>query len=146
MHLLLLFIFISTAAHAQVDGDFDFGKISAKEFKLKTCEKDSSANAVFLKEFGKSRMDIYEKSLIIFYHHVRLKIFNKNGFHYADVKINLRKSGHESETFQDLCASTFNFSDGIVKEVKVDPKTLIEENTSDYRMQMKFAMPDITQC
>jgi hypothetical protein len=141
----LLLVFVGTFCHAQLEGDFEFGKTGPKDFSMTNYDKDSSANALVLKEFGKAQIEIDDRSEVIFYHHVRIKILNKNGFDQANITIRLQKYERERENILELRASTFNLKNGRIEEIQLNEKGLFIENTNGYYYQAKFTFPDIVE-
>ena len=54
----LFFVFILLVIKSSFAQDFPYGKITQEELSMKTYAKDTSAHAVVLQEFGKSRINV----------------------------------------------------------------------------------------
>jgi hypothetical protein len=104
-HLLFyLLLLAGINAYAQ---DFEFGKLSNDELNMKIYSKDSSANAVVLREFGNAAISNRDRSPLEFEYHVKIKIFNSRGFKNGDVMLRLHKQDEREETIEGIEAVTF---------------------------------------
>lgn len=145
-YFLTLFSFVFCILCTTQAQDFTFGVIDYEEFNFDKNKIDSNANAVVLKEFGTARLQIDDAtgSLVLMYdYHVKIKIFNKEGFSQANIVIPLYKDGSRQEYLRDLRASTFNWVNGNPVESVLDKKALFEENRSKYTTLTKFTLPNI---
>lgn len=125
--------------------DFPFGKPSSKEFELKRYDKDTSANAVVLKEFGTAYINNNDGELM-FEYHVRIKIFNSKGFKYGNIEIpTVREDADSFEKISNIKAVTFyNDADHLIRSSELDPKQIFKESKADkYHDITKFAMPNL---
>jgi len=122
---------------------FPFGKFLYKELEMKTYDKDTSAVAVVLNEFGEAFIESDNDYNLILKHHLKIKILKKGGLAYADFEIPLRKSGGRSELIRSVMASTFNVENGSMREVNFDPKNQFTEDRSKYYDVKKFALPNV---
>lgn len=108
---LYLFLFFwlpfPVLLHAQ-KGDFTFGDISGKALYMKRYDKDTTANAVVLKEFGRTSIDNSPKNILIHFYHVRIKILHDEGVSKADFVIPIHKTSDGKEEVYDVRGSTFN--------------------------------------
>jgi hypothetical protein len=132
-------------ASGQLQGDFKFGDAGPNDFVPTYYNKDSSTRAIVLDEFGSASLNLGSSPEIAFYHHVRIKILNKNGFDKANVVISLQKFKEESEQIEDIIASTFNMEETGIRETKLHKDAIIHERTSEYLDQIKFVLPDIQE-
>ncbi|GAA4781146.1 hypothetical protein GCM10023231_05640 [Olivibacter ginsenosidimutans] len=127
--------------------DFSFGAISTEEKEMQQCAYDSTANAVVLREYGRARFSFDDQSgaiNLIFTHHVRLKIFNKEGVKQANIVIPLYKDGDRIEYVQELKAVTLNpQTNGTKVETWLETKNTYKEEYSKYVTLTKFTMPNI---
>ncbi|MDQ8052099.1 MAG: transglutaminase domain-containing protein [Pedobacter sp.] len=142
---LLSLLFSSFIANAQ---NFSYGQIDANDFNYDKRKIDSNANAVVLKEYGTARLQLDEglgQLVILFDYHVKLKIYNKEGFSEANIVIPTHKSGDKVELIQDLKATTYTMENGIIKATEMDKKALFNENKSKYLSLTKFTLPNIKE-
>jgi hypothetical protein len=145
--ILLLFLLnlLVLCAYAQ---DFTFGGISPEDYNFDRKTIDSNANAVVLKEFGTARLQVDEgtgRIVVIFDYHIKIKIFNKEGFKHANIVIPTYKDSEVEEFIQDLHASTFNFTGGQLVENEIDKKAIFKENRSKHTYLTKFTLPNIKE-
>ncbi|RZL43940.1 MAG: DUF3857 domain-containing protein, partial [Pedobacter sp.] len=143
--LILCLSFFTLNIFAQ---DFEYGTITHAENDFDRNTIDSNANAVVLKEFGTARFQIDEATsrlVIIFEHHVKIKIFNKEGFKHADVLIPSYKDESIQEYVQNVNAVTHNYINGNFVKTAMDKKALFTENRSKYQSLTKFTLPNIKE-
>lgn len=118
-----------------------FGKIDNEDLELKACpfEKDANAEVLFNKGnlyFGADLMSITEEV------HKRIKIFNDNGKHEADIHIKFYSNNH-LEYITGLQAQTINMVNGKPEITKLDKKLIYTKNIDKYWSEVSFAFPDV---
>ncbi|MES2419197.1 MAG: DUF3857 domain-containing protein [Bacteroidota bacterium] len=141
--IAIVLFFTNSAAFCQ---DFAFGQVTINENNFNINNIDSTANAVVLKEFGKSFMQLNDNTGrmdLIFEYHVRIKIINKNGFVQANILIPTYKDGNNADILSGITASTFNFKNGYFEETALDKKAIFTENRDKYTLLTKFTMPNL---
>src|SRR5476651_1810558 len=89
MKKLLPLIFILLLFKQAAAQDFDFGVLDADGMDMKRYDKDTSAHAVVLREFGRARVSSNDGMPLVFDHHVKIKILDSKGFDHGNVSINL---------------------------------------------------------
>jgi len=130
--------------------DFKFGSLMPEDIKLAKYDLDSFSNAAVLNEYGRAFMvynDTKGMTEIMFEHHVRIKLFNRDGYKHAEVVIPIYKNetGEHVETISDLQAVTLNVVDGRIVSVPLDKNQVFKENVSKYRTDVKFTFPDLQE-
>ncbi|WP_113661283.1 DUF3857 domain-containing protein [Pedobacter nanyangensis] len=145
---ILLFILLPFYAVSQ---EFVFGKITTQEKEFNRDEIDSNANAVYLNEYGTTRFS-YESETgnmkLIYDYHVRIKIFNKEGFDAANVVVPIRRTGNQNnqrEYLVDLKASTFNLQRDQWEETVMSDKAVFVEEKHKYLLLTKFTLPNVAE-
>ena len=126
--------------------NFPFGQITVDDFNYDKNKIDSNANAVVFKEFGTSSIHLNEynnRFELIFEYHVKIKIFNKEGYNQANIIIPLYKSDSRVETLDEVKASTYNLKDGKLIQTEMDKKVVFTEDRSKYVSLTKFTLPNI---
>jgi len=143
--LLLSFSFFVINAFAQ---NFPFGAVTFDDNNFDRNKIDSNANAVVLKEFGTSSIQISDRTgsfELIFEYHVKIKLYSKEGFKKANVVIPIYKDGTREEFLNTIKASTFNFENGRFVETEMDKKAIFTEIKSRYWASTKFTLPNIKE-
>lgn len=138
-------VFLSLSSFAQ---NFDFGAVTHADFDYNRNTIDSNANALVLREYGTSSLQLEEstgKLMLYFDYHVKIKVYNKEGFRQANVIIPIHKNGSDEELIMEVKASTFNRSDGNFTETLMDKKGMFTENRSKYVSLVKFTLPNIKE-
>jgi hypothetical protein len=143
--LFVAFSLITITTCFSQDNGFPFGKATYRELEKKIYEKDSTAEAVVLNEFGETYIDNHNDNNLIFEYHVKIKILKQNASSLANVEIPIRKSDKSTEKLISIKASAFNLENGILKEFPFDPKQVFTENLNKYRDAKKFAIPNVKE-
>ncbi|MGK6352859.1 transglutaminase domain-containing protein [Parapedobacter sp. DT-150] len=128
--------------------DFAFGSLEPGDVKLAKNDLDSFSNAAVINEYGKAFM-VYNDTkgfteLIVDYH-VRIKIFNRDAYDYADIVIPTHKdeTGERVDVITDIKAVTINVVDGRLVSVPLDKGQIFKEEASRYLTNVKFTFPDL---
>lgn len=135
----------------------NFGKVSEEELMAKFCPIDSNAHAYYLFDYGFSYFQYAttkvregessqnQKGFQLFHkRQFRLKILDNQGFEWADVAIPLYRDDSE-EKIGTIKATTYNLENGKIVKTKLDRKDIFTEETSEFWIQKKFAMPAVKE-
>lgn len=123
-----------------------FGVIPMDDLKMTKYEKDTTAEAVVLLDYGDAAMAFYTSTVKLnFERHVRIKILNKEGLNWADVAIPLYKSGNSGENVTGFKASTWNLENGRLVETEVSKSSMFKEKVNKYWDQQKFTFPNVRE-
>lgn len=128
---------------AAQDFGFPFGKISLQELQQTTYAKDTSANAVYLDEYGETSFENGDSYNLIHQYHARIKILNVRGLGEANFEIPLYRSGANYEKLRTVRATSFSLENSSLKETSFDAKNIMVENRNKYWQIVKFAVPDV---
>ena len=142
---LLSFFLLTYSCYAQ---NFNYGTIDQTDINFDRNKIDSNANAVVLQEYGTTRLQIDDATgnLVLQHdYHVKIKIFNKEGFNQANVIIPLYKDDNQYELISEIKATTYNAIDGVLHETLMDKKAIFNENRSKYTTLTKFTLPNIKE-
>ena len=120
---LILSCIISVVAQEHED-IYKFGKVSYKEMQISTYEKDTSASAVIIQEFGESMIDNNNDHNLLLTYYVKIKILKKSGLDEANISVMLAKNEGRYERIKSTRASSFNIENGSLKETKLNPKSV----------------------
>jgi hypothetical protein len=140
--LSFAFLFVSIILSAQ-DNSFPFGQVTYRDLNMKMYDKDTSAIAVVLAEFGEAYIENGNDFNLIFEYHTRIKILKKSGLNLADIEIPLRKADGKKEVLREVKASSFTIENGSMKEVPFAGRNIFTENRNKYLDVKKFAIPNV---
>lgn len=140
--IMLTIFMISSQMTAQ---NYKFGKVSKEELQEKFYPQDSSANAAYLYKKRKTYTVILGGGVqLITEIHVRIKIYNQEGFDWATEDVNLYGSS-DGEKLSSLKAVTYNLLDGDIIKTKLDKNNVFSVRKSKNITQKKFTMPNIKE-
>ncbi len=126
-----------------------FGKIDAEELQVKVCPIDSDAHAYFLFDTGttdfKYDMSGNKGFQLFFNRHLRVKIIDKEGLGWGDVKIGLYQNINSKEEITDLKAFTYNLENDKITKTKLERDDILNEETTENLKTVKFAMPHVKE-
>jgi len=145
--LLIAFfaLFITGLASGQ---DFEFGKVTAEEMNMTRYAKDTSAHAVVLNEFGKSKVivssdDSWKR---IFDYHVKIKIIDAKAFDLGTVKVFLY-SNDKTESYEEIsnikAVTYYKDDNGFTQKAELDDKKVYPVKENRYYQSAKFALPKL---
>jgi hypothetical protein len=124
-----------------------FGKIDPADLQSTVCPIDSNAHACYLFDVGETdfRYDMTGgKGFQLFFNrHLRIKIYDNEGFPWGDVYIALYHKGNSKEEVTDVKAFTYNLENDKIIKTKLERSDLLTEKSSENIETMKFAMPNI---
>ncbi len=140
----IIFLFISSFVFSQTDYNTSKYRVTLSDLEMKTYEKDSTANALVLYEYGNSYVDKNDYDLRTEEKH-KIKILNKEGFDQATVIIYLYNNNRNSESIKDIIATTYNLEDGNVIITKLEKEDIFEEKYNDNYTLVKFTLPNIKE-
>ncbi|RZJ99789.1 MAG: DUF3857 domain-containing protein [Flavobacterium sp.] len=126
--------------------NFRFGDITDNDYAINRNSIDSNANAIVIQEFGKSTMQLNESDNrlhLIFEYHVKLKIFNKDGYRQGNIIIPLYRGENQEEFITEIKASTYNYNGSSFEETIMDKKAVFSEKRSKYVELTKFTLPNL---
>ncbi len=139
--LLLAFIMLPTVIYAQLTNGHEFGNPGYDEIELSHYKNDSTANALVLHEEGQNYFEIIDGYVrLITKNYFKIKIFNKNSFDQANIKIPLY-IGNSDEKLSNLRAITHN---GGVKTF-LQKQHIYTENVNENWDQVTFTFPNLQE-
>ncbi|MGB1042614.1 MAG: DUF3857 and transglutaminase domain-containing protein [Tenacibaculum sp.] len=143
--LIILTLLSFTIISAQ---EIEFGKVSKEELIEKLHPLDSTADAAYLLKKRKTyfRYDTDDGFVVVTEYHDRIKIYNSDGFNYANKKINYYKhTSGDKEEVHLIKAYTFNIENNKVVKTKLSKKNIFDEKLNKYRSQKKITFPNIKE-
>ena len=124
-----------------------FGEIPEEDLKMSRYDKDSTAAAVVLADFGQSSI-IYNQTegfSLLFERITRIKILSKEGLDWATFSVSLYHDGGNNEKFSGLKAVTYNLENGKVAETKLKSDAVFKEKVNDNWDVMKMTLPNVRE-
>ncbi|WP_310555949.1 DUF3857 and transglutaminase domain-containing protein [Flavobacterium sp.] len=140
----LVFTFLSSISYAQ---KLELGKVTIEELQEKAHSKDSSAVAAILFEKGKVSFEYSQDSwfTMVTEVKVRIKIYKKEGYEWANHKVKYYNEGDGKETVNFNDAVTYNLIDGKIVKTKLKSEGEFDEKLSRYYGQKKITMPNVKE-
>jgi hypothetical protein len=139
--IVFSFLFF-THVHAQDLPKMEWDKVSNNDLKMTLWATDSTAEAAVLGDFGYVEMtDVRGYTGYNLTRHKRLKIFNKNAFDRANIRI-VYRAKDEFEYILKIKAQTI-LPNG--KRIPVESKSFTIEKLSDKISVQKFTFPNVVE-
>lgn len=122
-----------------------FGDVTPEDIKMTRYDKDSSAAAVVLVDYGESMIQ-YDQSngfTLQFERLTRIKILTKDGLDWANFSIPLYHDGSDDEKVVGLKGVTYNLENGKVVETKLKNDAVFKEKQEANIDITKVTMPNV---
>jgi len=141
---LLLIILLSISFYVSAQ-DFVFGRPKDTELNMTRYDKDTSAHALVLNEFGKTWLSSSEGTPLIHEYHTKIKIFDNQAFDQGTIEIPIYKiDADRFERVTDIKAVTFYKDDnGNVQKSELDAKNIFQVKENRYWDLLKFTLPNL---
>lgn len=139
-----LFIIISTNLEAQ---KLDLGKVTIAELEEKNHPTDSSAAAAILFNKGEVRFEYSQDNGFVMKTEIKtkIKIYNKEGYSWANVSIPIYIMGNSAEKISVSDALTYNLVDGKVVKTKMKSDGEFDEKVNKYFGRKKITLPNVKE-
>ncbi|MEZ5001093.1 MAG: hypothetical protein R2727_10885 [Bacteroidales bacterium] len=127
---LSILIMLSANAVSGQEYKMKFGDIPMDDLKMTAYPQDTSADAVILGDFGEVKFNYFQAKgefQLIYTRFRRIKIFNKNGYKWADHQVSLYDHGYLNENIQSFKGCTYNLVKGKMEKSKISRKDLLRE-------------------
>ncbi len=112
---------------------------------MRMYDKDTSAAAVILSDFGSTRFIYTNELQVVFERHLRIKIFKKSAYDWADIVVPYYVKGTDKERVTNVKGYTFNLEKGQVQKDKLENNSVFDEQTSENWLAKKFTMPNVKE-
>lgn len=141
---LLFFVFFLGASMLYASKDpIKYGKVSIEELAMTSYEKDTTAVAVYLCDFGISNIEFNTVSgqfQFTFTRTLRIKILKDEGLEYATLEVGYMK---DFQRINVIKGCTYNLVNGNVEKTKLNPDDKLLEKTSDDLNTYKLTLPNV---
>lgn len=150
LFLSLQWLLLSTLSAQEFAKLPDFGKVDKSELEMTECSFDKNAPAMVLFDEGESVFQLNLNAMMspIFQqtvHRVRMKIFNKKGFNYANIRIRYFTQDKEV-SIKSLSAQTYNLdASGNIIITKIDKATVYDKPINSRYSEKVFAFPEVKE-
>jgi hypothetical protein len=143
--LLILYFFVIPGVLLAQKPPVKFGDVSKEEMSMTTYDKDSTASAIVLADFGESAIRYRDHSdfSLDFERTTRIKILKKEGLKWADFSILLYKSGSTDEELVGLKAVTYNLEGGHIVGSKLKNDGIFKEEYDANHDIIKVTCPNV---
>ena len=102
----LLFTFVCSSQNSMSDR---FNKLTEDEINMTVYEKDTTAHAVVLEEYGENYFELKKQRIILIKHfYTKIKILDKQGMRYANIEIPFYVGSKSTEKIVNIKAITHN--------------------------------------
>ncbi|NOS56680.1 MAG: DUF3857 domain-containing protein [Cyclobacteriaceae bacterium] len=145
MRLIILFLLLSSSVSWGQKPPIKFGNIPMEDMKMTVYDKDSSASAVVLADYGESTISYNQtEGFQLFFERIRrIKILTKDGLKWADFSIPLYHDGTSDEKVTSLKAVTYNLENGKIVESKAKGEAIIKEKYDENLNYTKISLPNV---
>ena len=110
--LFTLVVLLTGACHHASAQSAKFGRVSEEEIKMSMYDKDTAAAAVILSDYGSTRFEYIGELKVVFERHLRIKIFKKSAYDWADVVVPYYQKGTGRENVTNVKGFTYNLEGG----------------------------------
>jgi Transglutaminase-like superfamily/Domain of Unknown Function with PDB structure (DUF3857) len=124
-----------------------FGEIPLEDLKMSHYDKDSTAAAVVLADFGQSSI-LYNQTEgfnLLFERTTRIKILSKDGLEWATFSVPLYNEDGNNEKFSGLKAVTYNLENGKIVETKLKSDAVFKEKVNENIDIIKMTLPNVRE-
>lgn len=137
-----MFFCVAVVAQAQ-KSPIKFGDIPMEDLKMVQYDKDTSAVAVVLEDFGHAYITVTSVQVSMQYErHTRIKILKKEGLSWADANILLYHSGSAEDRITTLKGASYRLEGGEIIETKMEKGSTFKERVNRNFNATKFTIPN----
>lgn len=142
--ILAIILFNQFNSYAQ---KHELGQVTIEELKEKSFPKDSSAVAAVLYEKGKTYFEYKQDEgfKVVTEVEVKIKIYKKEGYDWANKSIGFYVGGVEDETVDFSKAITYNLVNGAIEKSKLKSDGEFIEKKNKFWSVEKITMPNVKE-
>jgi hypothetical protein len=142
LHLALLAPLCAVAQKSPIK----YGDIPMADMTMTIYDKDSSASAVILSDYGEAYITVPGSGAkLSFERHVRIKILKKSGFGWANASIPMFHNGSAEERITRFKGTTYNLENGKIVGTEVSKDGMFKEKFDRYFNVQKFTFPNVKE-
>lgn len=147
--LLLLLISWTPLLYAQevAEPKVKFGEFNLADLEMKFYDKDSSADAVVLYDYGQTSFDVPpDVPNQRFVYHRRIKILKKSALNLGTISLLLVKGGiGKEQLISNIKGFTYNLENGSVKKEELGKESIFIEKPVGGTQNIKITMPNVKE-
>jgi hypothetical protein len=124
-----------------------FGEVTIEDLKMQRYDKDTSAAAVVLVDYGESVINYDQNNgfYLNFERLTRIKILTKDGFEHANISIPLYHDSGDDEKLTGFKAVTYNLENGKMVETKLKNDAIFKEKYDNNVDFVKVTLPNVKE-
>lgn len=122
-----------------------FGKVDDETLKMRMYDRDTSAAAVVLSDYGYSYFTYNKGFKVVFERHTRIKVLKKSGYDVANISVPYYQRNAKKESVYNIKGFTYNLDGGKMTKDKLESKAVFDEQTNENWFVKKFTMPNVKE-
>ncbi|KAF2520230.1 DUF3857 domain-containing protein [Flavobacterium salilacus subsp. salilacus] len=150
MKIRLIALFVLFSSHITLQAqefEYELGEVTKEELAQTSHPLDKDASAAILFSKGETYMIYSEREgfELITEVDMKIKIYNKDGYDWANRSIQFYDPGSDREEVSISKAYTYNLEDGSIKKTKLKSEGEFTEEVNKYWKRKKIVMPDVKE-
>nr|WP_315143323.1 transglutaminase domain-containing protein [uncultured Flavobacterium sp.] len=127
--------------------ELELGKVTITELQEKRHPKDTTAAAAILFKRGKVDFEFSQDQGFTMFTEVttRIKVYKKEGYEWANKKIDYYTVSNSKEMVYFSDAVTYNLVNGKIEKTKLKSDGVFEEKVNKYWSSKKITMPNVSE-
>lgn len=139
---LKLFLFVFTISIVSFSQNYNLAmQVSKSDLENNFYEKDSTANAVVIYDYGNTFVD-KETFWLRVQNQQKLKILRTEGIERGEFEIKLYKGKSSKEKIQKIRGTTYNLEKGNIVKTELTSSRIFKEENEKYTL-VKFVLPNV---
>lgn len=143
--LVLLVLLLQLTFNQLQAQDFPYGKFTQEELNMTKYDKDTTAHAIVLREFGKTWISSGPHTPLVFEYHTKIKILDEQAFEQGNISIPIYKiNENRYEEVTDIKAITcYKDDSGNMRTIELSPDKIFHIKQNRYWDLVKFVIPGL---
>jgi transglutaminase-like putative cysteine protease len=127
--------------------EYKLGKVTVAELEEKASQNDPTANAAILYSKGKTYFEYKQDEgfIVVTEVETKIKIYNKQGFNWANKAISFYIGGTKDESVMFSKAITYNLVNGEIEKTKLKSEGEFIQKNNKFYSQKKITMPNVKE-
>lgn len=139
---IIIFAFCLQSLTMLAQADIQFGTLTPLEQDFQVYEKDTTASAIYLYEYGDNYFEVRGNYIwLITRYHAKIKILDDKGFDHANIQIPYYHSDKRTEKINKIRAITHN---GLVAR-SIGNEEIYDVSTSERWSEKRFTFPNVKE-